>query len=405
MLTSSGHLTYCTNIHPGENWSAHFEALKENFPSIKDKLAPQEPMGIGLRLSNEASIELTKGTNLEEFKDWLKKVDGYVFTMNGFPYGDFHHTVVKDQVHSPDWISPNRLSYTLGLMNILSELLPEGMDGGISTSPLSYRHWFSTLADTKNAVDLATKNIIQVAEQMHAMKMANSKILHLDIEPEPDGLIETGEEFIDWYTLVLLPMARDYFKSEKNLSAEEADSIVKEHIRICYDVCHFALGFEDHSAVINHLTSEGIKIGKFQISAALKALLPVVIEDRNAVSTAFSEFNEPVYLHQVIARKDDSSILRYRDLPEALDDIDNVHVKEWRAHFHVPIFMNEFEGLQSTQSEIIEVLSIQEELQLTQHFEVETYTWGVLPSDLKLPIHQSITRELEWVLPLLEKGF
>src|SRR5690606_15644854 len=129
-----------------------------------------------------------------------------------------------------------------------------------------------------------------------------------------------------------------------NLTADESDAIIKEHIRICYDVCHFALGYEDHSAVINQLAGCGIKIGKFQISAALKASLPSNIAERESVKAAFSEFNEPVYLHQVIARKGDSSVLRYQDLPEALEDIGNLDVQEWRAHFHVPIFMNDFDN-------------------------------------------------------------
>ena len=99
-------------------------------------------MGIGLRLSNEASLELIKKENLSEFKEWLKEQDAYVFTMNGFPYGGFHNTIVKDQVHTPDWTTVERVDYTLRLFHILSALLPDQMDGGVSTSPLSYRLWF-----------------------------------------------------------------------------------------------------------------------------------------------------------------------------------------------------------------------------------------------------------------------
>src|SRR5690606_36741782 len=119
------------------------------------------------------------------------------------------------------------------------------MERGISTSPLSYRHWFQTLSQTKDAIVLATENIIKVAEEMNAIKTATSKVLHLDIEPEPDGIIENGEEFIDWYNSVLLPIARGYFQLNMNLTADESDAIIKDHIRMCYDVCHFALGYED----------------------------------------------------------------------------------------------------------------------------------------------------------------
>src|ERR1700712_4024696 len=151
MKTNSGHLTYCTNIHSGETWADHFQALQLNFPGIKAKLSPDKPMGLGLRLSNVASLDLIKKENLIIFKQWLAENDTYVFTMNGFPYGNFHQTRVKDQVHAPDWTTTDRLNYTLRLFEILIQLLPEGMDGGISTSPLSYRYWFGTPDDLASA--------------------------------------------------------------------------------------------------------------------------------------------------------------------------------------------------------------------------------------------------------------
>ena len=86
MFTEAGHLTYCTNIHPGESWKDHFINIKENLPLVKEKISPEGAMGIGLRLSNEASIELIQKENLAAFKQWLKEQDMYVFTMNGFPY-------------------------------------------------------------------------------------------------------------------------------------------------------------------------------------------------------------------------------------------------------------------------------------------------------------------------------
>jgi hypothetical protein len=47
MRTTSGHLTYCTNIHTGESWQNHFYQINKNFPEIKKQLSPQKSMGIG----------------------------------------------------------------------------------------------------------------------------------------------------------------------------------------------------------------------------------------------------------------------------------------------------------------------------------------------------------------------
>ena len=398
MQTNKGHLTYCTNIHAGESWEEHFLALKRYFPVIKKQVSPFAPMGIGLRLSHVASLELMKEENLALFNDWLDSQQAYVFTMNGFPYGSFHHTRVKDQVHAPDWTTSERVEYTLRLFNILKVLLPADMDGGISTSPLSYRHWFSHSPDaTDQAKEKATRNILKIAEHLIGIKQTTSKILHLDIEPEPDGLLETGEEFIEWFKSYLIPMGINYIKEKFDVSSAEAEAMIKEHIRLCYDVCHFAIGYEQHSAVIKQLAQKGIKIGKIQISAALKAQMPAHINDRKEIAESFSNFNEPTYLHQVVARKTGDSLLRYKDLPDALNDVENLQVKEWRAHFHVPVFLEDFGRLQSTQSDISEVLEIQNSNLLTQHLEVETYTWEVLPESLKLPLEECIIRELQWV--------
>lgn len=395
MKINTCHFTYCTNIHAGENWIDHFDALKENFPAIKNDLSPDAPMGIGLRLSEIASRDILATDNLLIFKQWLDDNDAYVFTMNGFPYGGFHDTIVKEHVHTPDWTTENRVSYTLRLFNILAHLLPLGMEGGISTSPISYRHWFNNDKDLFEAKKVATQNMLKVTEELYRIKLEKGVTMHLDIEPEPDGILETGNEFINWFEDVLLPMGRIYFKNQFKFKEEQAEKIIKEHIRLCYDVCHFAIGYEAHAEVIDALEQKGIKIGKIQISAALKASFDVEGHNKKDTLSAFNDFNEATYLHQVIARNSDDSLVRYPDLPNALAAQD--HAEEWRAHFHVPVFINTFGVLQSTQEDIVEVLKLQAQKPFTQHLEVETYTWGVLPDELKLPITQSIIRELSWV--------
>ena len=89
-LQDKFHLTYCTNIHPGQDWKSTFESIKQHVPGIKSKVSKEQPFGLGLRLSNKASEELEMGNNLSEFKQWLDSNHLYVFTMNGFPYGNFH---------------------------------------------------------------------------------------------------------------------------------------------------------------------------------------------------------------------------------------------------------------------------------------------------------------------------
>lgn len=394
MQTNSGHLSYCTNIHPGESWDDHFAQLQQNIPYIKSQVSPDKPFGIGLRLANKASLELSKEPALLAFKQWLKEQDCYVFTMNGFPYGGFHHTVVKDQVHAPDWTTGERVQYTNRLFRILASLLPHDMEGGISTAPLSYKLWH---ADTEAAMENATLNLLQVLGQLVRIHRAGGPLMHIDIEPEPDGLMENSQEFIDWYFAYLMPLGINYLMDQFDMTEKDAGAAIKGHVQLCYDVCHFALVYESPAAVLAKMSEYGLKIGKLQISAALKAAMPADASERNAVASAFSTFNEPTYLHQVIARKTGGGFVHYPDLPQALEDVANKDVVEWRSHFHVPIFVEHYELLYSTQSDIREVLKLQREQLFTQHMEVETYTWGVLPDELKLPMDQSVSREIAWV--------
>lgn len=402
MQIANSHLTYCTNIHPGENWAAHFAQLQQHIPAIKARVSPEKPFGIGLRLSNTASLELSKEPALNAFKAWLKEHDCYVFTMNGFPYGGFHHTVVKDQVHTPDWTTPERVTYTMRLFRILAALLPDGVEGGISTSPLSYKLWHVRCETERDAImENATLNMLQIVQQLIGIHRSGGPFMHLDVEPEPDGMLENSAEYVRWFFDYLLPAAIPMLVDKFGFTEEEAAEKVKAHIQLCYDVCHFALVYESPAAVLETMRQYGLRIGKLQISAALKAILPEAGIEREAIVNAFRTFNEPTYLHQVIARTA-TGYLHYPDLPEAISDADNTAVKEWRSHFHVPVFIGQYGLLSSTQTDIREVLQLQVKQPFTPHLEIETYTWDVLPADLKLPMDQSVSREMEWVLQQLE---
>ena len=88
----------------------------------------------------------------------------------------------------------------------------------------------------------------------------------------------------------------------------------------------------------------------------------------------------------------------YPDLPQALAQIQKPEASEWRAHFHVPIFIERYQNLYSTRDEIEKVLSYILKKPITDHLEVETYTWEVLPPGLREDLVKSIERELKWVL-------
>jgi xylose isomerase-like TIM barrel protein len=342
------HLTYCTNIHPAVGWEAVLDSLCAHAPALKARLSPDAPFGIGLRLSGAESSELLEGDRLAEFRGWLDAEGLYVFTINGFPHGTFHGEPVKADVHAPDWRTEERVAYTLRLAEILAALLPDGVDGTISTNPLSYRPWLDD-----DGLAAATRNVVRVGDELRGTRIA------LAIEPEADGALATVDDLIRWWP-------------------EELDATV------CFDACHSAVAYEEPEEALDALDAAGIRVGKAQLSAALTVPAGAREELR--------AFAEPIYLHQVTEQ---GSLRTWPDLPEALAaDADGA---EWRVHFHVPIFVERYGALESTQEHLRRCIERVD----TAHLEIETYTWDVLPAGLKASSVDSIAREYEWVLGVL----
>ena len=396
-ITKKGQLTYCTNIHPGETWPAVLKSLK-NALAVRDKIGLKKPFGIGLRLSAQAAEQLGTRKKLKAFKRWLKDNNCYIFTMNGFPYGDFHGEVVKDRVHAPDWTTKERVVYTKQLFDQLAILLPKGMDGGVSTSPISYRFWHKTPSQLKEATEKGVKNMIKIVAHLVKIKAKTGKILHLDIEPEPDGILENSKEFFQFFEKDLLKKGIPLLVKQLDCSPKKAKKAILEHIRLCYDVCHFAVEYENPKPILKKLKKKGIKVGKIQISAAIKTKLDNNKKAIQRIKESLLPYNESTYLHQTVFRNKKGKLTQYSDLGPALKVINNKKFTELRTHFHVPIFTDTYGNLQSTQDEIVKVLKLWKAKPFTNHLEVETYTWDVLPDNNQLSLVDSIYRELDWVI-------
>ncbi|MEN8737311.1 MAG: hypothetical protein ABF337_08675, partial [Akkermansiaceae bacterium] len=173
-LNEQQHLAYCTNIHPAESWDETLAVLKTDVLAVRDRVSQGKPFAIGLRLSALAAEELIgdDGTNLRLFKSWLIEENCYVFTINGFPYGAFHGTRVKEKVYQPDWTSEERLTYTNNLFVIIAELCPEDAGGSVSTLPGSFKEFE---ADE----NLIFANLYSCAQLIETLSLESGKDLHL----------------------------------------------------------------------------------------------------------------------------------------------------------------------------------------------------------------------------------
>ena len=127
---------YCTNVHAGVDLDAIRTNLDRYAVAVRDA-GDSEDLGVGLWIPAEAARTLAGDSS--GFARFLRDRRLKPFTINGFPYDNFHKEVVKHQVYIPTWADPARSQYTCQLADILADLLedePEEVVGSISTLPL-----------------------------------------------------------------------------------------------------------------------------------------------------------------------------------------------------------------------------------------------------------------------------
>ncbi len=404
------HLTYCTNMHPGETWEQVRHGLQAYTLKIRERLCPGERFGVGLWLSDRASRELRHDVRMAEFRAFCEDHGLYVFTLNGSPFGGFHGRAVKEEVFRPDWRESARLEYTNRLADILNDLLPAGMQGSISTVPCSFKPFIRS----EDEVRLMAENLARHAVHLARIRRRTGRLIRLGLEPEPLGFVETSDEAIAFFRRHLYTDGLRATMRHTGWSENEAFDCLRTHLGICYDTCHLALQYEEPWEVIERLAAAGIGISKLQISSAMKVRFGGPSSDVERVKSVFRQlerFVEPTYLHQVIERLP-SGLRRYKDLDSALEaarreatpgrDVE----REWRIHFHLPLFLPRVDLIGSTRDHIEGLLAHLGGAGGIPHLEIETYTWSVLPAAYRdLGLVEGVVREFGWVLgSLAEHG-
>jgi sugar phosphate isomerase/epimerase len=383
-------LTYCTNVHPGETLPSVRALLQRHVVSVKAAVAPSERFGVGLRLAAAAADALDDPEELARFKAELASDGLYCFTLNGFPYGAFHGTRVKENVYLPDWRDPERVRYTQVLVRVLAELLPLGVKGSISTVPGCFK------PNAAGAERRMADAMIDVVAMLVDVARSKGRHIALALEPEPECFLETTDDAVRFFEQHLFSReAQQRLVKAADIEPLEAERALRRHLGVCLDTCHASVEFESPLGAWQKLQAAGISVPKVQISAGLR--LPEATPER---LQALAAFGNEVYLHQTVVRTGDQ-LLRFLDLPDALASAQPAN-SEWRVHFHVPIFLRELGVFESTQADLLPLLAGLARLPDCPHLEVETYTWDVLPEVFRnVPIEEAIARELRFVTDTL----
>ena len=365
-------LGYCTNVHAGTSLDATLANLERCSVAVREHLG-EDRLGIGLWLPEPAASELLDSNGVRRLRDRLDALGLFVFTLNGFPQGDFHAEVVKHAVYKPDWSTPERTAYTIQLARILVDLLPDDLqEGSISTLPLGWREGFHNEG-------AAVENLVLVSHALAELEERSGTLVHLDIEPEPGCFLDTAEDVVALF--------------------EKFPAEALRYLRVCHDVCHSAVMFETQATAIDTYRNAGIQIGKIQLSACPE--IDFAQSEPDALEQLRS-FVEPRYLHQTVVRDDAGGTCFFEDLPLALEQYEHEPRGCWRVHFHVPVFAQDLGAISSTQSQIRDCLTaIGTQCPM---LEVETYAWNVLPVGLfKGDLAEGIAEELRWARSNLQE--
>ena len=389
--TGYGNLTYSTLVHPGDTWEDMKASLQQYVPEVKKRISPDKPFGVSLRLAN-SSVETLMAQPQE--RAWLKKFltdnDLYIFTINAFPYGPFKNVVVKENVYEPDWTTDQRTKYTMNIADILAEVTREVDEPTIQTAPLAYRPKVTDQAYQ----DKFNENIYRVIAHLMNLEKRTGRRIKLAVEPEPYCFLETIPETVEWFQrkIYSLIAAQQISKISGN-PLSEVFGAVRRYLGVVLDICHQSVEFEDITGDIELLSQAGIPIFKLQEAAALRVdnVTPEIVEE-------LKKYTGTIYLSQTTELRN-GVITRFLNLEDAIAAWEkDPGPREWRTHFHVPVFIDSLGPFKTTRSGIDDALRVHAKTPLSNHLEIETYTWDVLPAHLKTgDITEYVVRELEYV--------
>lgn len=363
MSLSTLPLSYCTNVHPGRTVAEVRQGLAAYTAKVREQL--NQPLAAGLWLANPVIEELGRQAGgAERLAEELAGQNLCCYTLNAFPFGDFHSARVKENVYVPDWTQPARLEYTTRCAEALATLMPEGIEGSISTVPLGFKA-FERPADF---LDRSIAQLLELAESLDDLHDSTGKVIRLAIEPEPLCVLETTAEALAFFDRL--------FRAAEAAGVAE---IARRHLGLCYDVCHQSVEFEDVAASIARIDAAGIRINKVHITCAIEVQDP---GESAAARAALANYVEPRYLHQTFARAKSGGVVHEIDLTRelALDPPPEFRDADtWRVHFHVPVNAETLGPLHTTRPDLVAALQAVAKLNYAPHLEVETYTWEVLP--------------------------
>ncbi|MCZ6596743.1 MAG: metabolite traffic protein EboE [Planctomycetota bacterium] len=412
-------LAYCLNLHPAEDLDGVLRGVREITLPLADELDPardEGDFGLGAYLPGKVVLAM-EGDDAEDRAAYV----GFVaangldpFTYNAFPIGGFHHAGLKQGVFRPTWMETERQLFTWNVARVAADAWKAC--GARSRHVSISTHTGMYAADVGGPADLdaCADGLARMARTLAEIEQASGCRIVLSLEPEPGSNAGDARALAGFHERI---RAR-----AREVLGAGSDTVLRRHLGTCLDACHAAVAFEHPQEAFLDATADGTPLGKLQFTSAISLRHP---DGNDAGRERLFGLEEPVYLHQVTGRRG-GDVAQAADLPEARRLWKSGAVgwrgcEEWRCHFHVPVDMGDLGdlgdgdrsgpagGLGTTRAVADEILAVAlsdperwgtEEL----HVEIETYTWDVLPSEVRGTdsLVAGLAREYRHVLERME---
>jgi hypothetical protein len=386
-----GHLTYSTLVHPADDWDQLWKSVNTYLPQVKARMAPSQKFGVCLRTSAPSAAALSADPSKRaDLKQFFADNDLYLYTANAFVYGVFKKQIIKEEVYEPDWRTEDRVEYTKQVASLLAHLAPDGIEPSIQSAPLG----FKPRVTGDDVVQAYTTNVIRVVAHLVQLHKETGKVVTLGLEPEPRCFLETTDETIAYFTRTLFSgETAQRLAKATGLNEADAAAAMRKHMGVVFDIGHQAVGFEHIPTSLQKLVDNDVQIVKLQEAASM--YMPGVTQK---TVDALQAFAKTIYLSQTCQKKDGKTTW-FMNLEDAFEDwYKNPGPRDWRTHFHVPVFLDDLGAFGTTRYALEEALAFHKKTPLSAHLEIETYTWDVLPDHLKTgDIVEYVCREMDWV--------
>ena len=220
------------------------------------------------------------------------------------------------------------------------------------------------------------------------LEKRTGRTVTLALEPEPFCFLETTDETVDYFTNHLYSgAAAEMLAKLAGLPIAEANAALRRHLGIVFDICHQAVEYEDIAAVAAEAGRR--RHPDLQAAGSRRS----ACSGRHAGDGRYAQALRQDHLSDADRGEDatasSTAILNLEDAFAAFEK-DPGGQREWRTHFHVPVFLDDLGEFRTTRFAIEDALRFHKQKPLSRQLEIETYTWDVLP-DISRPATSSTT--------------